>query len=311
MHNQLQPAVTYDDEIDLRELFTALWLSRRLIGIITATTTILALIYALLTPNQYQATAVLAPTQQDGGGLSAALSQFGGLASLAGINLVDSKGNEVRIAQQVMQSRSFIEQFIKQSGIAVEVMAVKGWDANADRLIIDSDIYSSTNRQWTRTPPKGRAAEPSPWELYEVFEEMLSVSEDKKSGFVTVSIEYFSPYLAKQWVDNYILAVNLYLQQRKLRRINKNIQYLEEQIEITSVAEMRQIFFTLIEEQIKSKMLVEASPDYAFITVSEAMVPEEKSQPKRGLIVILAALLGIMLSVAMALMQFYWFNRNS
>ena len=311
MHNQLQPAVTYDDEIDLRELFTALWLYRRLIGIITATTTILALIYALLTPNQYQATAVLAPTQQDGGGLSAALSQFGGLASLAGINLVDSKGNEVRIAQQVMQSRSFIEQFIKQSGIAVEVMAVKGWDANADRLIIDSDIYSSTNRQWTRTPPKGRAAEPSPWELYEVFEEMLSVSEDKKSGFVTVSIEYFSPYLAKQWVDNYILAVNLYLQQRKLRRINKNIQYLEEQIEITSVAEMRQIFFTLIEEQIKSKMLVEASPDYAFITVSEAMVPEEKSQPKRGLIVILAALLGIMLSVAMALMQFYWFNRNS
>ena len=311
MHNQLQPAVTYDDEIDLRELFTALWLYRRLIGIITATTTILALIYALLTPNQYQATAVLAPTQQDGGGLSAALSQFGGLASLAGINLVDSKGNEVRIAQQVMQSRSFIEQFIKQSGIAVEVMAVKGWDANADRLIIDSDIYSSTNRQWTRTPPKGRAAEPSPWELYEVFEEMLSVSEDKKSGFVTVSIEYFSPYLAKQWVDNYILAVNLYLQQRKLRRINKNIQYLEEQIEITSVAEMRQIFFTLIEEQIKSKMLVEASPDYAFITVSEAMVPEEKSQPKRGLIVILAALLGIMLSVAVALMQFYWFNRNS
>jgi LPS O-antigen subunit length determinant protein (WzzB/FepE family) len=74
MHNQLQPAVTYDDEIDLRELFSALWLSRRLIAIITTTTTALALIYVLLTPNQYQADAVLAPTEQDGGGLSSALS---------------------------------------------------------------------------------------------------------------------------------------------------------------------------------------------------------------------------------------------
>jgi len=107
-----------------------------------------------------------------------------------------------------------------------------------------------------------------------------------------------------------VLAVNLYLQQRQLRRINKNIQYLEEQIEITSVAEMRQIFFTLIEEQVKSKMLVEASPDYAFITVSEAMVPEERSQPKRQLIVILAALLGMMVSVVIALARFYWPNRN-
>ena len=309
MHNQLQPAVTYDDEIDLRELFSALWLSRRLIAIITTTTTALALIYVLLTPNQYQADAVLAPTEQGGGGLSSALSQFGGLASLAGINLGDSQGNEARIAQQVMQSRSFIEQFIKQSGIAVEIMAVKGWDAKTDDLKIDADIYNSGSRQWTRTPPKGKLAEPSPWELYKVFLEMLSVTEDKKSGFVTISIEYFSPYLAKQWVDNYILAVNLYLQQRKLSSINKNIQYLEEQIEITSVAEMRQIFFTLIEEQIKNKMLVEASPDYAFVTVSEAMVPEEESQPKRLLIVILAALLGTMLSIIIALMRFYWLNR--
>jgi len=310
MHNQLQSAVPYDDEIDLRELLTALWSSRWLIAIITATTITLALIYVLLTPNQYRASAVLAPTQKDSGGLSAALSQFGGLASMAGINLSDGNGSEARIAQEVMQSRSFIEQFIKQSGIAVEIMAVKGWDASTDRLLIDPDIYNAGLRQWTRTPPRGKVAEPSLWELYKVFSEMLAVTEDKKASFVTVSIEYFSPYLAKQWVDNYVLAVNLYLQQRKLRRINKNIQYLEEQIEITSVAEMRQIFFTLIEEQVKSKMLVEASPDYAFITVSEAMVPEERSQPKRQLIVILAALLGMMVSVVIALARFYWPNRN-
>jgi len=311
MQNQLQATVPYEDEIDLRELLSALWLGRRLILCVTAVFTVVAIIYALSIPNQYKASAVLAPAQQDSGGLSAALGQLGGLASLAGISLGDGNSSEARIAQEVMQSRSFIEQFIKQSGISVEIMAAEGWDASADGLLIDKDIYNSERRQWTRNPPQGREAEPSLWEVYEVFSEMLAVAEDKKSSLVTLSIEYFSPYLAKQWVDNYILAVNLYLQQRKLTRIDKNIQYLQEQIEITSVAEMRQIFFTLIEEQVKSKMLVEASPEYAFITVSEAMVPEERSTPKRKLIVVLGALLGLMLSILLALLKFYWFNDNT
>ncbi|CAI8162127.1 MAG: Uncharacterised protein [Cellvibrionales bacterium UBA7375] len=117
--------------------------------------------------------------------------------------------------------------------------------------------------------------------------------------------------MAQQWLENYILAINLYLQQRKLKRIDKNIGYLDEQIATTSVAEMREIFFTLIQEQVKSKMLVEASPDYAFTVVGEVMLPEEKSQPKRALIVVLGGLLGAMLSICLVFLKYYWFNSNS
>jgi uncharacterized protein involved in exopolysaccharide biosynthesis len=314
MHNQTQVAVpvAYEqDEIDLRELLLALWLGRRLVVVITALFTLGAILFALLSPNYYQSSVVLAPAQNDSGGLSATLGQLGGLASLAGINLGDANGSEAQIAQEIMQSRGFIEQFIQQTDIAVEVMAAKGWDAYNNQLKIDHDIYDSVLQQWTRDAPRGKKVEPSLWEIYEQFSEMLSISQDKKTGLVTVSLEYFSPYLAKQWLDKYVLAVNLYVQQRKIARIKKNIQYLEEQIEITSVAEMRKIFFTLIEEQVKSKMLVEASPEYAFITVSEAMVAEERSKPKRKLIVILGALLGLMLSIFLALLKFYWFNKSS
>jgi len=310
MQNQITGAAVYEDEIDIRELLSALWAGRRLIICITTILTVSAMVFALLTPNQYQANALLAPSQQDSDGLSSALGQLSGFASLAGINLGGGASDEAQIALEVMQSRSFIEQFIRQSGIAIEIMAANGWDADADRLLIDEDIYDMQRRQWTRSPPSGRTAEPSLWELYEKFSGNLSVTEDKKSGLVSVSIEYFSPYIAKQWVDNYVLAVNLYLQQRKLTRIDRNIRYLEEQIAMTSVAEMRQIFFTLIEEQIKNKMLVEASPDYAFTTVSEAMVPEERSTPKRKFMVILGALLGMLLSICIALIKFYWFNRD-
>lgn len=311
MQNQNQGMVTYDDEIDLRELFSVLWQGRWLISMISSSACLLAIIFALLTPNQYQANVLLAPAQKNSSGMSSALGQLGGLASLAGINIGDGQDSDTRIALEVMQSRSFIEQFIKQSGITIEIMAAKSWNSDTKRLLIDENIFDTNSRQWTRTPPYGRELVPSLWEVYEVFLDMLVVSEDKKTGLVSVSIEYFSPYLAKQWVENYILAINLYLQQRKLARIEKNIRYLQEQIATTSVAEMREIFFTLIEEQVKSKMLVEASPDYAFTTVSEAMVPEEKSQPKRALIVILAVLLGGMLSICLVLCRHYWFNGNS
>lgn len=309
--SQNQGMVNYDDEIDLKELFTIIWQGRRVISIISLSACLLAIIFALVTPNQYRAETIIAPAKSNSSDLSSALNQLGGLASLAGIDLGDGQDSDTRIALEVMQSRSFIEQFIKQSSIIVEIMAAKDWDRDTKRLVIDQKIYNMQTRQWVRNPPSGRDLIPSLWEAFEVFSEILVISEDKKTGLVEVSIEYFSPYLAQQWVENYILAINLYLQQRKLVQIEKNIRYLQEQIATTSVAEMREIFFTLIQEQVKSKMLVEASPDYAFTTVSEAMLPEEKSKPKRALIVILATLLGLMLAICLVLSRHYWFNVNA
>ena len=265
--------------------------------------------FSLITPNQYQAKAVMAPSHQDAGGLSSALDKFGGLASLAGINIGDNIASEANVSIEIIQSRSFIEQYIKQSGIAIEVMAANGWDAENNRLLIDRDIYDPELMQWTRKPPRGRQAKPSSWEVFEEFSEKLTISQDKSSAFVTIGVESYSPYIAKQWVDNYILAANLYPQQRKLQKIEKNIDYLEQQIAMTSVAEMREIFFTLIEEQVKSKMLVEASPDYAFTVVSEAMIPEEHLYPNRLLVVVLGTMLGIMFGVIVAFIRNYWFNK--
>ena len=90
-----------------------------------------------------------------------------------------------------------------------------------------------------------------------------------------------------------------------MAEVTRNITYLEAQIKKTNIAEMKEVFYTIIEEQIKSKMLAEGSPDYAFVPVSPSMVPEEKSQPKRALICILGTLLGGMLSVLWVLVLHY------
>lgn len=296
----------YDDEIDLRELFAVLWAGRKLIAYVTSAFAVIAVIVALIIPNQYKATAVVAPAQSGGSSMLGAMaSQFGGLASLAGIELGGSEGSEAQEAMEIMQSWGFIETFIEKNNLAVEVFAAEGWNAQNNKLSIDSSLYDTEQQQWVRNPPSGKTIAPTSWELYEEFSERLSVSQDKKTGLVSVSVEYYSPLIAKQWVDLYIATINDYMRDRKLAQVNRNIEYLEVQIDKTAIADMREVFYQVVEEQIKNKMLAEASPEYAFTTVSRAMLPEEKSQPKRALICVLATLLGVMLSVLIVLVMHY------
>jgi len=202
------------------------------------------------------------------------------------------------VAQEIMKSWSFIEGFIADNDLAAEVYAAEGWSRESNQLKFDNDVYAVKTKTWlVKNDNIGRLGPPTSWQLFKKFSEMLAVSEDKKSGLISISIEYYSPQIAKQWLDLYISSINKHMQARQVVKVSNNIEYLEAQIEKTSITEMQEVFYTIIEEQIKSQMLAEASPDYAFVAVSPSMVPEEKSQPKRALICILGTLLGGILSV--------------
>ena len=306
MQNNAQNDTQYDDEIDLRELFGVLWAGKIKIIAITAVFGIASIIYALSVPNQYKATALLAPAQSSGGGLSGALGQLGGLASLAGVSIGGGESSEGQIAQEIMKSWNFIENFITDNDLTVEVFAAEGWSKGSNTLKINDDAYDVEKNEWLiEDDDTGELRPPTSWKLFESFSERLAVSGDKKSGLVSVSIEYYSPLIAKQWVDMYVAAINAHMQERKVAEVTNNINYLQAQIEKTSIAEMREVFYTIIEEQTKNKMVAEASPDYAFVAVGPSMVPEKKSQPKRALICILGTLLGGMLSVLLVLVMHY------
>ena len=314
MENHNQITQFHDDEIDLRELFSVLWAAKKLIVAVTAVFALVSVIFAISQPNKYEASALLTPAQNSSAGLSGVLDNLGGLgglASLAGVEIGAGSGGEAEIAQEILLSWGFVEKFVEENNLAVEVFAADGWDRESNQLSIDNDLYDIDEKRWTRNPPSGKTVNPTSWELYKEFLELVSISTDKKTGLISLSVEYYSPYIARQWVDQLVVAINQYMQQRKLQMVNTNIEYLEAQILKTSIARMKEVFYTVIEEQIKNKMLAEASPEYVFVTVSPAMVPEVKSQPKRALICILGVLLGGMLSVAFVLIRYYGFSKES
>ena len=306
LDNNSSGAHQYDDEIDLKELFGVLWTGKILIVAITAVFAIGSVLVALSIPNQYKATALLAPAQADGGGLSSALGQLGGLASLAGVSIGEGSSSESQIAQEIMKSWSFVESFIADNDLEVEVYAAKGWSKSSGELKIDDDVYDIDAQEWLlKDAETGEVRPPTSWQLFQRFNAMTSVSQDKQSGLVSVSIEYYSPVIAKEWLDLYVAAINEHMQTRQVAKVTSNIRYLEAQIAKTSIAEMREVFYTIIEEQTKNKMVAEASPDYAFVAVSPSMVPEEKSKPSRALICVLGTLLGGMLGVVIVLIRHY------
>lgn len=303
-------AVGDSDEIDLKELWQAIWSGKWLIVAVTSVFAIVSVIYALSLPNEYKSTVILSPASSTSGasGLSKLAGQFGGLASLAGINLGGGGAEDKSVvAMELMQTWGFLESFIVDNNIQVEVFAAEGWNRANNQLIIDDDLYDVEKKKWVRdfNPAKGQKVEPSGWELFEKFKDRISISQDKTSGLINLSVEYYSPTLAKQWTDKLVKAINAHLQKQDREEALKSIEYLKAQIQKTNVAEMQTVFYQLIEEQTKNLMLAEVSEEYVFKTLSPAKIAEEKSKPKRALIAILGFMLGGMLAVMIVLIRHF------
>lgn len=293
-----------DDEIDLMELFAALWRGKLWILATTVVGAALAVAVALWLPNIFHAEAKLAPSaEQQGGGLSALAGQFGGLASLAGISLGGGGTDKTGLAVEVAKSRQFLTGFIRQHQLEVAILAVTGMDKATGELIIDPRLYDVAQKKWVREVDPGKSVEPTDWELFKAFSKLVSVAQDKKSGLVTIGVDYYSPALAKQWVDWLVADLNGVMKQRDLADTQRNIAYLKDQLSRTSVADMQTVFYKLIEEQTKTLMLAEVNPDYVFKTLDPAVEPEEKAKPKRALIAVLGTLLGGMLGVMLVLLR--------
>jgi len=60
---------------------------------------------------------------------------------------------------------------------------------------------------------------------------------------------------------------------------------------------MQTVFSQLIEEQTKTMMLAEVRSEYVFTTLDPAVIPEDKSSPKRGAIVFVGLFVGLLVGV--------------
>lgn len=288
-----------EEPFDLREIILVLWDSRILIFAVTFLFAILSVGLALSLKNMYRSEVLLAPVDEAKGGAARLMGQFGGLASLAGVNF-GGGGDKANLAIEILKSRDFILKFMRNHELLPIILFSKGWDSKDNRLVLDQDAYAEAQKRWS----EGGLAF-SEQEALERFYDLLKVVKSEDTGFVSVSFEFYSPYFAEEVVRRLVEDINENVRRRDVVEAEQNIKYLNQQLEQTSISEMRSIFYELIEEQTKTVMFASVRHEYAFKVIDPPLVMEKKSRPKRSLICLLITAFGAMMSAVFVVAKHY------
>lgn len=258
------------DTIDIVALWRVLWTYKHVIALVAGFFAVVAVWIALTASLVYRAQVVVVPNREGGMGQEASLaSRFGGLASLAGINL-GSNGDPGSDSLAVLKSRHLIQQFIEKNKLR------KAMYPDAQTL-------------------------PSLWRAVTLFQRsILSIRTDATRGTTTISIDWRDPAVAANWANEFVALANETLRARALGDARRNIAYLNKQIDKTNVVELRRVLYNLIEGQTQTMMLANARSDYAFTVVDPAVAPESRISPRRTLMVITGGALGVVVGVILA-----------
>jgi uncharacterized protein involved in exopolysaccharide biosynthesis len=265
------------DGLNLVQMWDIVWKDRWLVIAITATCTIISIVYALLATQWWRAEVAMVPAHQRQG-LAGQLGNLAGLASLAGLNITE-RGDTAE-AMAVLRSRELAQAFIEEQKL-LPVLFAKDWDAKAGR--------------WKASNPDDQ---PDMRDALKLFENRIrSITENKKTGVITLSIEWKDKNEAARWANLYIVRANDRMRSRAQTEAERNVKFLRDEATSTTVVTLQQSIAKLLEHELETLMLARGNEEFAFRVVDRATVPKWRASPKRTLTVILATLAGGLLSL--------------
>jgi len=281
--------VPEQSETSLQELVRIVWSGRILILCIGATFALAAGLAGWHKAPEYQATTILSPVTNNPangqlGALSSLTSQFGGLASLAGISVASDSKKAESVA--VLQSEALTERYIERNNL-LPVLYRKIWDA--------------TKGGW-KTADAERI--PTLWKANQFFKRRIrTVTTDTKSGLVTLTVRWTDPKLAAKWANDLVKMTNEYLRDQAIRESERNIVYLTDQATKTEAVGAKQAIYTILQTEINKVMLARGNEEYALKVIDPAFAPERPSS--LGVLgwVFIGLLGGLLLAVAIVVVR--------
>lgn len=277
-----------EDTLELREFLRLLWARKLwLIGCVAIFLGSAIAAAFILTP-VYRATSVLIPAANAGAGIGSSLGgdlgSLGGIAALAGFKL-GGDGDQTEESLAVLRSRHFIEAFIREKNL-MPILFASSWNA--------------TTSAW-KSPP---GDEPTLAMAYRRFSRICIVFQDKKTGLVTLQVDWTDRVLAASWANELVNRLNAEMRRRAIEHADASLKFLQQELAGTSVIETRLAINRLVEGQINSRMVANVTTEYAFRVVDPAMVPDLKDvvRPRKFLLAALGAFCGGVAGVFLVLL---------
>lgn len=282
----------------LSDVVLLLWKYKLRIFTFSLISSVVGAIYAYSLPNIYESQSVLLPSGlNDPGDLS---KKFGGLASIAGVNLSTSGGDDkLNIALQLLKSRAFLLEFSKSNNLDKLYFAFKGVDENHN-IIINEKLYDQTNNVWTQEKDNNGLSEDK---LYQKLRQSIFYDFDKETGLLTVRVQSPSAYYSMYIVEKIIEKVNADIRSMHVKEAEQAITYITTEYEKSTNTEVKNILISLIEDNMKKIVVAKTRESYVFKTIDPPYEPETKIKPKRIIMVILSFILGFFIYVSSVIVK--------
>jgi len=212
------------ESVTLVDLVATVWRQKWLVIIITGVAAVLSVLYSLSKPNIYTATSTLLPIS----GSSSALSQYAGLAAMAGVSLPNASSADPTVKiQAILNSREL-----------------------ATKVINELDLIPKLIKE----PEKLKTISPLSAALQTFQKNIFSVSVDTKTSVIKVSAKTKDPALSARIVNTAIDLLQQDLENRVLTASGKNIVVLEQQA-AEQEKKVRELQNTMAEYQKKNKLI--------------------------------------------------------
>ena len=242
----------------------------------------LSAVLAFTVHPKYRAELIASPAG-GGNGLSDMAGSLGGIAALAGIT-VGAGNKRAEESIEYLRSQEFTRQFIERHAL-MPVLYASRWDANRQQWKGEVPTIAQAVKRFTKR--------------------VEQITEDRRTGLVTVAIIWRDRNLAAQWANQLVAEADDALRRRAVAELTRSIAYLNEESAKAVSVELRSAVYKAMETELKDAMLARTRDAYAFKVLDPAYVrdADDFDSPNRPLWITLGCGFGLLVGVTFAALR--------
>lgn len=251
-------------------------------------------IYSLRLPKIYAAESLVSIVEDPatGGSSASGAARLGAIASAVGVNLSGSEGHRAEYIA-LLSSRRLIADLITSNNLLVVLYASR-WD----------DVMHSWKKVWYSSDA------PTIDSAINYFRtKILEVAEDKRTGLVSIKIEWRDSQQAARWTNLLVTMVNDYVRKTTISEANRTIDFLNKELIRTTEIQVRDSIYRLMETNLSRIALANVQEQYALKNLDPARPADlnQNIRPRPLLAFIGGLMLGLLASVGI----FLWCSRRT
>ena len=289
-----------DNEISISELFKSLRKNILFIAFVTASITFCSVIYSLFLPNLFTSHSIL---NYSGSTQSSSSQNNSSITRLTGIKIGMGQGDKADEIIELIKSRGFLEHLITFDDILASITYPKV--SGDGSVYISKRIYDEEKNIWSNSN------QPSTLDAYDIYiRDLLSIWRDKDTGFINITITHISPIFAFELLSLVIKESNQIMRMRDLEEASDSLSFLGDEIQKTSILEMRNSISSLLQSQLEKKMIANIRKDYVLRTIEPPFIPERKSAPSRLIFVLISSFVALTAALLIVFFRDFVFNQK-